>query len=62
MKNLINQTLKINIMKEYVLLTGASSGIGYEMANQLAAKRLNLILVARTETKLQQMQAALIDK
>lgn len=49
-------------MKEYVLLTGASSGIGYEMANQLAAKRLNLILVARTETKLQQMQAELTGK
>jgi short-subunit dehydrogenase len=49
-------------MKEYVLLTGASSGIGYEMANQLAAKNLNLILVARTETKLQQMQAELTDK
>ena len=49
-------------MKEYVLLTGASSGIGYEMAHQLAAKRLNLILVARTETKLQQMQAELTDK
>jgi short-subunit dehydrogenase len=49
-------------MKEYVLLTGASSGIGYEMANQLAAKSLNLILVARTETKLQQMQAELTGK
>jgi short-subunit dehydrogenase len=49
-------------MKEYILLTGASSGIGYEMAHQLAAKRLNLILVARTETKLQQLQAELTDK
>jgi len=46
-------------MKNYILLTGASSGIGYEMANQLAAKKFNLILVARTESKLRQMQAEL---
>ena len=46
-------------MEEYVLLTGASSGIGYEMAAQLAAKKLNLFLVARNETKLQQMQKEL---
>lgn len=49
-------------MKEYILLTGASSGIGYEMANQLAAKKYSLILVARTESKLQQMQAELTAK
>ena len=49
-------------MKEYILLTGASSGIGFEMANQLASKKFNLILVARTESKLQQMQAELTSK
>lgn len=49
-------------MKEYVLLTGASSGIGYEMATQLAAKKMNLILVARNETKLQELQNELIAK
>lgn len=49
-------------MNEYFVLTGASSGIGYEMAHELAAKKMNLILVARTETKLQQMQAELTDK
>ncbi|WAC11469.1 SDR family NAD(P)-dependent oxidoreductase [Dyadobacter pollutisoli] len=46
-------------MKEYILLTGASYGIGYEMANQLAAKKFNLILVVPTESELQQMQAEL---
>ncbi|TBO43967.1 SDR family NAD(P)-dependent oxidoreductase [Pedobacter kyonggii] len=49
-------------MKEYILITGTSSGIGYEMANELAAKGLNLILVARTEAKLQQIQSELINK
>lgn len=46
-------------MEEYVLLTGASSGIGYEMATQLAEKKMNLILVARSENKLQQIQQEL---
>ena len=49
-------------MKHYVLLTGASSGIGYEMATQLAAKKMNLILVARSETKLKKLQNELIAK
>jgi len=43
-------------MKEYTIITGASSGIGYEIAKQLASKNYNLILVARTEGKLLQLQ------
>lgn len=46
-------------MTEYTLITGASSGIGYEMAKQLAAKNINLILVARTEQKLLSLQQEL---
>jgi hypothetical protein len=46
-------------MKEYILLTGASSGIGYEMAKLLAAKKYNLILVARNATKLAEIQIEL---
>jgi uncharacterized protein len=46
-------------MKNYILITGASSGIGLEMARQLAAKNYNLILVARTENKLLQLQSEL---
>ncbi len=46
-------------MKEYVLITGASSGIGLEMAKQLAQKGHNLLLVARSEDKLSRLQKEL---
>lgn len=49
-------------MKEYILITGASSGIGYEMAKQLASKNYNLILVARSEDKLQKLQKELMNE
>jgi len=46
-------------MKELVLLTGASSGIGYEMAKLLAAKKYDLILVARRLNKLEDLKVEL---
>jgi len=46
-------------MKQYILITGASSGIGYEMAQQLAALKYNLILTARSGDKLAAMQQEL---
>ena len=49
-------------MKQYILITGASSGIGYEMAQQLASLKYNLILVARSEDKLATMQKELSSK
>lgn len=39
-------------MQEYVLITGASSGIGEAFANAYAKSGKNLILVARSEDKL----------
>lgn len=46
-------------MNNYTLFTGASSGIGYEMAVLLAAQQHNLILVARNEAKLREMSQEL---
>src|ERR1041385_1517496 len=46
-------------MNDWVLITGGSYGIGYELARVFAAHRFNLILVARTEARLQQAAATL---
>lgn len=46
-------------MKEFILITGASAGIGYEMAKQFAALNYNLILVARSVDKLKEIKKEL---
>jgi short-subunit dehydrogenase len=40
---------------EYVLITGATSGIGYELAKLFATDGYNLILVARNKNRLQEI-------
>ena len=42
-------------MNDWALITGASSGIGYELAKLFAADHFNLVLVARTEARLNQV-------
>lgn len=49
-------------MEKYILITGASSGIGNAMARQLAVLKYNLILTARSEDKLEAMQQELSSK
>jgi uncharacterized protein len=45
--------------KSWVLVTGASSGLGAEMARFLARKGANLILTARSQDKLKELAADL---
>jgi uncharacterized protein len=46
-------------MQAFSIVTGASSGIGLEMARQLAAASRDLVLVSRDEAKLQQAAASI---
>ena len=46
---------------EYTLITGSSSGIGYELAKKFAKHGDSLILVARQKNKLQQVAKELAD-
>lgn len=39
-------------LTQTALITGASSGIGYELCKQFAQDKINLVLVARNESRL----------
>lgn len=47
----------MNILCKYALITGATSGIGYELAKLFAADGYNLVIVARDEQELENKAA-----
>jgi short-subunit dehydrogenase len=47
---------------ETALITGASEGIGYEFAKLFATKQVNLVLVARNESRLKTISGELSEK
>ena len=49
-------------MADYVLITGASGGIGFELAKIAASHHMNLILLARNAEKLLQLRAELEER
>jgi len=46
-------------MKKFALITGGTSGIGYELARLFAKDHYNVVLVARDETELDKTAAEL---
>ena len=49
----------MNVTTQTALITGASGGIGYELAKLFSRDRYNLVLVARSGDKLNQVAAEL---
>ncbi len=52
----------IDIEGKYALVTGASSGIGWEMSKILAGKGCNLVIVARREEKLKELRKEILEE
>ncbi|MGB8454887.1 MAG: SDR family NAD(P)-dependent oxidoreductase [Anaerocolumna sp.] len=48
-------------MEKFIVITGASSGIGYEAAKEFARKGKNLIVIARSTDKREQLKDEVLE-
>jgi len=53
--------MELNLEGDWTLITGATSGIGYEMAKIFAARGDNMVLVSRDEERLSKVARELTD-
>ena len=51
----------MNLENQTALITGSSGGIGEDFAVEFAKRKVNLVLVARREDKLDQLRTKLLD-
>ena len=52
----------VNETNKYTVITGASSGIGYETAKAFASRGKNVIIIARRKEKLAKLQKEILEK
>lgn len=52
----------LNKTNKYTVITGASSGIGYETAKAFASRGKNVIIIARREEKLAELKEEILEK
>jgi len=52
----------VNDTKKYTVITGASSGIGYETAKAFAARDKNVIIIARRKEKLNKLKEEILEE
>ena len=52
----------VNETNKYTVITGASSGIGYETAKDFASRGKNVIIIARRKEKLAKLQKEILEK
>ncbi|KAJ5074005.1 oxidoreductase short chain dehydrogenase/reductase family protein [Anaeramoeba ignava] len=62
-KYMVNsQNLKRKYNTEWVFITGGSSGLGKELAMKFAEQGMNLVILSRTKSKLEQAKNQILDR